>query len=199
MSVTRKPNSLRTHLLLLVSVALLAGCSSERRTDAQEPNGRTTATIDINDYLPQAGLKRLLAESDLIVRGTVVETEDGAVIGDDSSMKYTILTISVGEVISGPLVRSVDVALLTEVDGAPVEILGRPVVRLGDDGVWLLTEIPSGFDREGYVLTNQRSLIIIDENGNLVGSTESTVIARQIEQLRNVWNLLEFMRSASND
>ena len=176
-----------------VALTLLSGCGS----DGQLQSGKTAAPVDIDEHLPQAGLKQLTSESDLVVRGRVVRAKSGVLIAKDPTAKYTIFTIRVAEVVSGAKVSSVDVALLTELSGAPVRPEGRPAVGVGDDAVWLLTKIAPEFNRKGYVLTNQSSLLIVDDDGRVTGGSKSSAVAGEVAHMKTVNEVLRYLRSVA--
>lgn len=148
-------------VLLLIMVSLLAACGSPR------PAGQSTdhthdnidgANIEVDDYLPDASLADLGRASDLVVLGRVVGSVDGIRIGVDPNASYTIVTVAVDETLKGDArAKTVDVAMLTRLDGVALVFGGRPTPKLDDRGIWMLRPIAAEFGREGYVLTNQNS------------------------------------------
>ncbi|HEX5594713.1 MAG TPA: hypothetical protein VFX61_01630 [Micromonosporaceae bacterium] len=152
----------------------------------------------MDDYLPDAGLKQLRDASDLVVLGHVVNTASGIRISEDPNVEYTILTVSVDEVLKGNAGKTVDVALLTHIRRAAVGFDGRPTPKRGDRGVWLLTAIAPEFKREGYVLTNQNSQLLVKSDGaGLIGGASSSPVAREIRELGGLPGVLNRLREAS--
>lgn len=187
----------------VASIALVVGCAQSDDTQSSHASASrhvddaaSHANSDVDDYLPGAGLERLTTASDLVVHGQVVSAESGVSIADDPSAKYTVFTVLVTEVIKGEVAQAVDVAMLTELEGAPFVPAGRITPEPGVDGVWMLTKIAPEFGREGYVLTNHSGLLITqDDGGILSGGGEESAVSSEVEELRNTNNLLDFLRA----
>jgi hypothetical protein len=190
--------------LLVALLLLLAACGSPQ--PAAEPAGHSHddaegVPLAITDHLPDAGLAELSRASELVVLGRVVGAVEGVRIGSDASAGYTILTVAVEEALKGTErlsgdapAKTVEVAMLTHLDGAPVAIAGRPTPAIDDRGVWLLQPIAPEFDRRGYVLTNQNSQILVDEHG-LTGGVPSAPSAKEVAQLGDLPSVLDRIRA----
>lgn len=175
--------------------AVMSGCgNSPQPAEGHEHGaGNPNANMDVDDYLPDAGLTELSSASDLVVRGRIVGAQGGVLIAKDPTAKYTVFTVKVAEVVKGAKAATVKVALLTEIGGGRVQVEGRPSVVVGDDGVWLLKKIPAEFKYQGYVLTNQQGLLLVKDGGVVTGSTDSTV-AREVKELKDVDGVLRHLR-----
>lgn len=195
-------------LASVLAVTLVVGCGTARgpsdvasHQDAADslssPPDESTGVVDIDDYLPEAGLLRLVEESDLVLRGKIVHAEAGVSIADDPDATYTVYTVRVDEVVAGPSEESIQVSLMTELGRAPFAPEGRPTMGVGDEGVWLLNEFPDGFDHAGYILTNQNSVLLVDSAGHVSGGSASEAIAREVQVLKTVEPLMQYLRSAS--
>lgn len=194
---------------VVVAVGLLVSCSSSPETAntstvAEPPTGHAVgnqeqraAHGDVDPYLPEAGLQQLTVESDAVVRGTVVGEEPGVVVApDDPGAMYTIYTVRVEETISGPQTSTVDVAILTEIDGHPVQ--AEDAVQVGTDNIWLLTRIPPGFNRNGYVLTNPNGLLSVNSDGLVEGAEKGSPVAKQVNKLQRAEAVLRVLRGAAD-
>lgn len=120
--------------------------------------------VEPDDEYSAATLEEAAAATGLVVRGTVTGEKSGVQIGMDTSIRYTLFEVDVKEVLSGPEVTRVQVAISTEVDGQPMAVDGRVTPTVGDDIVWLLQPIAEEFGVEGYVLTAQTGLVHVVDN-----------------------------------
>ncbi len=180
----------------LAGMAVLIGCGSASNspTAGQHEHSQTSpAQVIIEDYLPGAGLQRLAKESDLVVRGDVINTQTGVTFAGAPDAEYTLFTIRVEEVLTGGQLDRIQVFLLTEFGSAPFQPEGRPEMRLGDDGIWMVTQLAPDFGREGYVLTNQNSLLLVDKAGAVSGGSASAAVAREVRKLARVEPLLKYL------
>jgi hypothetical protein len=185
--------------LLLAMVWLLAACGSPRAATegASHPHDNVGGgNVDVDGYLPNAGLADLGRASDLVVLGRVVAAVQGVRIGSDARMGYTILTLAVDETLKGDAGKKmVDVAMLTQLDGAAVAFEGRPTPKVNDRGIWMLQPIAPEFGRKGYVLTNQNSQILAGEDG-LTGGAASSRSGREVAELGDLTSVLDQLRAA---
>jgi hypothetical protein len=195
-------DSMKTKLWLGLGViaavgAVMTGCGSAPQPaeghEHKHSAGSASANMDVDDYLPAAGLTELGSASDLVVRGRIVGAQGGVLIAKDPTAKYTVFTVRVAEVLKGAKAASVKVALLTEIGGGRVQVEGRPAVVVGDDGIWLLKRIAPEFNYRGYVLTNQQSLLVVQE-GKVVAGSADTTVGREVADLQTVDRVLNRLR-----
>lgn len=181
-----------------IGMIVMSGCGGSSPEGATPARGGESAPaptqVGIDDKLPRAGLEELASVSDLVVRGRVVGSKPGLeLVKDDPAAKYTSFTIQVDEAVKGGRPTRVDVALLTEVGGAPIQVEGRPSVKPGDEAIWLLTRIAPEFGFDGYVLTNQQSILPV--NGTVVTTASSdTPLAREVAELKSTDRVLARLR-----
>lgn len=199
----------------LTVVVLLAGCGSVGQKDAaadQTAVDQAAADhtgpdhahdhagavhVDVTDPLPDASLGELSRASELVVSGRVASVTDGVQIGTDPDTGYAVVTITVAESLKGsPVGPTVDVAMLSHLSGTAVVIAGRPTPELGDRGVWMLRAIAAEFGRDGYVLTNQSSQILVGSDG-LTGGVPGSPSAEEIARLGDLAGVLEHLRAQS--
>jgi hypothetical protein len=189
--------------LVLVTVSLLAACGSnapvtEEVAHTHAQDSADGANVDVSEYLPHAGLVELGRASDLVVSGRVVSVADGFQIGTDPGAEYTIVAVAVDEAVKGSApARTVEVAMLTRLDSAPVVFEGRPVPKADDRGVWLLRAIAPEFQRKGYVLTNQNGQVLAGKDG-VAGGESSSRFAREVRQAGDLATVLNRLRAAIN-
>lgn len=194
-------------LLGVASIALVVGCAQSDNappSHAGAPRHLDGAAShdgnsDVDDYLAGAGLERLTTASDLVVHGQVVSAQGDVSIADDPTAQYTVFTVQVTEVIKGEMAKTVDVAMLTELEGAPFTPGARMTPKPGDDGIWMLTKIAPEFRYEGYVLTNNTGLLITQDDGDVLsGGSEGSAVSSEVKELQNTENLLDFLRTVDD-
>jgi hypothetical protein len=187
--------------LLLAIVSFLVACGSSRQgaeSADHTHDGVDGANVDVNDYLPDASLAELSLASDLVVLGHVVAAAEGVRIGTDASAGYTVVTLAVDETLKGDAAtKTVDVAMLTHLNGDPAVFGGRPTPKVDDRGIWMLRPIAPEFGREGYVLTNQNSQILLGEKG-LTGGAASAQSAQEVRRLGDLASVLEHVRAVAS-
>ena len=185
--------------LVLAACGMASAHETANGGPAVAEAGSGQAVMDVDDYLPDADLAQLSTASDIVVYGRVVKTEPGVQIGEDKNAGYTIYTLDAGEMLSGNRAGTIEVAMLTHIEQSEVRLEGRPTPQVGDAGVWFLTAIAPEFGRDGYVLTNQQGLLLVDDGGaRLVGGRESSPLAAEVKALgSNVGAVLERLRSVS--
>jgi hypothetical protein len=198
MRIKPRERGLLHGVLVLALASLLAACGSAG--PAADSAGHTHddadgATVDVGDYLGDAGLAELSQASDLVVSGRVAALVKGVPIGSEPSARYTVLTVAVDETVKGDArKKTVDVAMLAELRGVAVTFGGRPIPRVNDRGVWLLRRIAPEFGRDGYVLTNQNGQILAGAGG-LTGGAASSPSAREVKQLGDLTSVLDHLRA----
>jgi len=168
------------------AVAVLAACGQSSPQDAHGDDHQHSdelpaegGNVDISDFMPQAGLEELARASELVVLGGVVRIDAGITIGQNNAT-YALHHVEAEEVLRGAApAKTVAVALLTHLDGHPIEFAGRPNPAVGTRGVWLLQRIAPEFHQDGYVLTNQNSQLLIQSDGaTLTGGSRNSAMAQ---------------------
>lgn len=129
---------------------------------------------DVDDPLADAGLREVARSSDLVVQGTVTGARNDVSIASDESVRYTVLTVDIAEVLVGTAPsNSVEVALMSEIDGASARVEGLPMPHIGDEGIWMLTTVDPTFGFEGYVVTSTGSMLLIDDDDRIWNEGEA--------------------------
>jgi hypothetical protein len=160
-----------------------------------EDGSRANASVD--DPLAGADLKQLTAKSDLVVRGTVTGARaDVPLAKGDPTAKYTIYTLKVQDVARGAAGSQVELALLSQIEGANIVFEERQNPKVGDSVVALLRKIAPEFNQPGYVLTGQSGLLVVKPDGGVISGIEgSSPIAAEAKTLRTVDQVLSTIRS----
>jgi len=201
MSEKRTRRGLLVGALGLAAARVLSACGgASQHADGGEHvhDNANGANVDVSDYLPNAGLAELSDASELVVSGRVVGAVGGVQIGENKDLEYTIYTIAVDEVVKGSAGESVEVALLTHIQRAPVVFDSRSTPKRGDRGIWLLTKIAPEFKRDGYVLTNQNSQLLVKPDGSgLTGGASSSLVAKEVKELGSLAGVLHRLRDAA--
>lgn len=193
----------RVHLaaagILLVGAAACSG--SGTATADGDDRGDEPAPMAAMDSVPYTGMADLSQESDLVVHGSVAAVEPGVPMGATgaSTVEYSIFTIEVDEVLAGEGADRIEVALSTHFGGREVVLEGRPVPKVGDDGVWFLTEIAPEFERDGYVLTSTESLVLEAADAEAAGEglAEDSSLLADVEELGSLEDVVDHVRSES--
>jgi hypothetical protein len=201
----------------LAALALVA-CGSRPSGDAPAPTGQAAhdhgdhahsdgeyaehedgsrANASVDGPLAGADLKQLTAKSELVVRGTVTSARaDVPLAKGDPTAKYTIYTVKVQDVARGAAGAQVELALLTQIEGATIVFEERQNPKVGDSIVALLTRIAPEFGRPGYVLTDQSGLLVVKPDGQVISGIEgSSPVAAEAKRLRTVDQVLTTIRS----
>jgi hypothetical protein len=163
---------------LLAALGLLAACGGQTsgpaasRDGSGEPSSEEPSSpvespdtnyADIDGPFETAGLKEVAAAADLVVMGKVTSIRHGASIGDPETGSYAMISVSPTEVLKGRADGPIEVAFEEY-----FSIEGRPMPEVGDDAIWLLSEIAREFtNTEGYVLVNSASVCMFDSAGRL--------------------------------
>ncbi|GAA1713916.1 hypothetical protein ACFTSF_36395 [Kribbella sp. NPDC056951] len=158
----------------------------------------TEANTDTDDNLAGADLKQLATASDLVVRGKITKAKKDVLLAKgDPTAKYTVFTTQVTDHVRGVQAKEVDFALLTEISGSPIVVEQRQTPRVGSDVILVLTKIAPEFNHDGYVLTNQSGLLVVNKNGTVAsGLEDSSPVSKQTESLRTAEQVLTELRSA---
>lgn len=192
---------------------VMAGCGSDQAPQAEHDHAThqhdddrsfyqhadgTEANTDTDDNLSGADLQGLAKASDLVVRGQITKAKTGVPLAKgDPSAKYTIFTVKVSDHVRGQRARQVDFALMTEISGSQVVVEERQTPGIGSDVILVLTKIAPEFQYEGYVLTNQTGLLLVNKDGTVASGLDgSSPVAKQAKALRTADQVLSELRSA---
>jgi hypothetical protein len=177
---------------LLLGAACGGADDGDRGAASDQP-----VTVDVEDALADADVATLSQASDTVVRGRVISA-DGGLRLDDSSLRYTAFTVDVDEALAGTPADRVRVVLSTHTDGQEIAIEGRPTPQVGDEGVWFLTPIAAEFDHDGYVLTGQTGLLLL-EGGEVTGggTPGESPIAVEVERLDSPEAVVDHVRAVA--
>lgn len=158
----------------------------------------TEANTDTYDSIAGADLKGLAKASDLVVRGQITKAQKGVLIAKgDPTAKYTVFTVKVSDTVRGAKAQQIDFALMAEISGTQVVVEDRPNPDVGSEVILVLTKIAPEFQREGYVLTNQSGLMLVNKDGTVVaGLDDSAPVTKQAKALRTADRVLAELRSA---
>lgn len=180
----------RASIALVIIAALAAGCG-EPSSEGQDRSAKSSSKADrtagnsdpmsgsvteIRDPNALLGLGALARKADMVVSGTVTSVEPNVKIGVDRTVGYSVLTVTLREIIKGSAAESIDIVMMATSTGAPVNIEGRPIPEVGAVGVWLLERIAPTFDFPGYVLLGPGGGILFDGGGS-VSNVEPTIEA----------------------
>lgn len=197
-----------------VLAVLMVGCGSSQEPQAAEHDHAThqhdddrsfyqhadgtEANTDTDDYLSGADLQGLAKASDLVVRGRITKAKTGVLLAKgDPTAKYTVFTVKVSDHVRGQQARQVDFALMTEISNSQVVVEERQTPGVGSDVILVLTKIAPEFQYEGYVLTNQTGLLLVNKDGTVASGLDgSSAVAKQAKALRTADKVLSELRSA---
>lgn len=175
---------------------LLGDGEGAGRGQRATPETEGTVTMEVGDPLAGEDIAGLAAASQAVVRGTVVEAEEGVRVGGDH-LRYTAYTVAVDEALSGAPGVRIRVILASQMDGRDVVVEGRPLPDRGDEGIWFLTAIGPQFGYDGYVLTGQSGLLLFEGGEVLGGGPPGAAVASEVEQLGDAQAVIERVRSVA--
>ncbi|MEU4396454.1 hypothetical protein [Kribbella sp. NPDC023855] len=158
----------------------------------------TEANTDTDESLADADLKGLAKASDLVVRGQITKAKTGVLLAKgDPTAKYTIFTVKVSDHVRGKRTQHVDLALMTEISGSRVVVEERRTPGVGSDVILVLTKIAPEFNYDGYVLTSQSSLLLVNKDGSVASGLDgSSPVAKQAKAMRTADQVLAELRAA---
>jgi hypothetical protein len=166
-----------TRPCLLAALSLLAACGEQTsgpgaaRDGSGEPSSEAPSSpaespdtnyADIDGPFETAGLKEVAAAADLVVLGKVTSIRHGVSIGDPKTGSYAMVSVSPTEVFKGRADGTIEVVYEED-----FSIEGRPMPEVGDNAIWLLSEIAREFNTKGYVFVNSASVFMFDSAGRL--------------------------------
>jgi hypothetical protein len=192
---------------------VLVGCGSGQEPQAAEHDHAThqhddrsfyqhadgtEANTDTDEGLAGADLQGLAKASDLVVRGQITKAKTGVLLAKgDPTAKYTIFTVKVSDHVRGQQAHQVDLALMTEISGSKVIVEERRTPGVGSDVILVLTKIAPEFNYDGYVLTSQSSLLLVNKDGSVASGLDgSSPVAKQAKAMRTADQVLAELRSA---
>jgi hypothetical protein len=183
-------------VVLLAAAACGGSATDDRASTRDEPE---PLLMEVDDAYAQADMATLSEASDTVVRGTVTAAEPGLRLGSrQNPLRYTRFTVAVDEVLGGTAGDEVQVLLSTHVNRRPVTMEGRPTPEVGDEAVWFLTPTRSEARIEGYVLTGQSGLLLLDGDEVNGGGTHDARIHTQVEDLGSADAVVDHVRAVSD-
>jgi hypothetical protein len=183
-------------LAVLLLGAACAGASGDESAD--ESADEEPVTMEVNDPFAQADLATLSQASAMVVHGTVVDAEPGLRLGEDTRLRYTAFTVEVDETLAGESAQRVRVVLSTHVDDQEIAVEGRPLPRVGDEGIWFLNPVAPEFGYDGYVLTGQTGLLLVDGDEVVGGGVPGeSPIADEVQPLDSPRAVVDHVRAAA--
>lgn len=172
-------------LLAGILVGAIAGCSAETPATPDSggqvsPSGEPVIAVGDEPY-GSATLTELADASSAVVRGVVESSESGIALGESKDMTYTAFEVRVSDQYRGDAADVVKVYVSTTSQGRPLEIVGRTIPEPGEDSIWFLTTIDPQFGVDGYVLSIQAGGILVERDGAIEHSHESTPLEEASE------------------
>lgn len=183
-----------TALVLLTAAACGSG-AGEQSADRAEAR---PVVIAVDDPYAQADMAALSSASATVVRGTVTHAEPGLQFGDPrDQLRYTRYTVSVDEVLGGTAGDEVEVVMSTHAGRRPATVEGRPMVQVGDQAVWFLTPIAPESGTDGYVLTGQSGLLVLEGDEVTGGGTDDAAVHAEVERLGSAEAVVDHVRAVA--
>ena len=157
-----------------------------------EPTDTTPAAVAVEATSSYAftTVDQMIDNSDLIVRGRVVATERGPLVGEaDASVVARVVTLQVEDVLGGRLAASTTTdrgTILVEEegwlpDGSPLIVNGVAPSQVGDDGIWFLQVSPDP-DLPSFLVINSQGRYLVDGNG-LRGGDQRDALVQELQRL----------------
>lgn len=178
---------------VVVGAFVLAGRGPSAPDDHRsQPTDTTPApvAVDATSSYAFATLEQMIDNSDLVVRGRVVATERGPLVGEaDASVVSRVVTLQVDDVLGGRLAASTTTdrgTILIEEegwlpDGRPLIVDGVTPSQVGDDGIWFLQVSPDP-DLPSFLVINSQGRYLVDGDG-LRGGDQRDALVRELELL----------------
>jgi len=157
----------------------------------------TSSLLAIEASGPVHGsLRELIEASELIVRGRVVATSRGRMIGTArAAVESRWVTVEVDGVLRGevttPTVLVEEEGWLS--DGTPIVVDGLAPSVEGLEAIWFLAAIPDP-ELPGYFVVNHQGRYVIGAEGALTGAERDDALIAEIERL-TVDQLVSAVRS----
>ena len=178
-----------------VAVAVIGGVLHWRSADAGPGASTTTPTSPSTSVLAVVAtsayhfdaLDGLVAASDLVVTGEVVETARGRLVGDadNGGVVSRIVTVRVDRVLVAGVEPVSGFVLVEEegwlADGTPIMVDDVTPSAVGDHGVWFLDTISDG-DVTTHLVINSQGRYLAEEDG-LVGGDRDDPLVEQLQAL----------------
>ncbi|MGH2683386.1 MAG: hypothetical protein ACRDIX_09165 [Actinomycetota bacterium] len=160
-------------LLVLAMISLAA-------TACEGGSSKSLPPISVKEVHYFSDLAQMVATSDAVVQGTVIETEPGRVVGGqdprpegDGAIQFLQVTISIDKVLYGSLPEG---SFLVEEDGYN----GVPPSEVGDRGFYFVHLKQDETDKPYYRLINSQGRFLV-QGERLVGSNDSDSWVQAIE------------------
>ena len=176
-----------------VAVAAIGGVLHFRSADAG--SGTSTQSATPTSVLAVAAtsayhfdaLDELVAASDLVVTGEVVETARGRLVGDadNGGVVSRIVTVRVDRVLVAGVEPPSRFVLVEEegwlADGTPIMVDDVTPSAVGDHGMWFLDTISDG-DVTTHLVINSQGRYLADQD-RLVGGDRDDPLVQQLQAL----------------
>lgn len=190
---------------MAATLVLAAGCgaggqgAAELR-DAPDPSDSTSAKgrlldrgcehpAEVDEPWAGASLSRLKQESDLVVRGTVINVVDGFVPKQDrgvqgaGDLESAILTVRPDDVVKGAD-QTFEITMLTGSNGCNDVVAGQAIPDLGDEALFFAVEVPDYPDVD-YVPVSTSGVIVFDDQGRVTNSKGDQAAVIEARRLAN--------------
>lgn len=184
----------------IVVLLAAAACGGSEADDRANPRDEPEPLLmQVDDPYAQADMATLSEASDTVVRGTVTAAEPGPRVGSrQNPLRFTRFTVAVDEVLGGTAGDEVQVLLTTHVNGRPATMEGRPTPEVGDEAVWFLTPTRTEASIDGYVLTGQSGLLLLDGDEVTGGGTHDARVHSEVESLGSTDAVVDHVRAVSD-
>lgn len=188
----------------LLSVTGCAATSAEDQESLVERDVTTPSTEQepllmlTDDPMANASLIEYVEKSQLVLRGTVVSTDQNGP-QYPGTPPYTLVTIKPTALLKGEAPDGVKVLMLTQTAaGRPIQVEGRPEFT-GHESLWMLTPVDPMFNRPAgeYVLTGNAGLLPGNSQGVIdIDVTETSPAIVDAEKIGTLDQVAEVVTSA---
>lgn len=168
------------------AVALLSDDGSSPGEPSPQGAPADTSLLAVDASGPvYSSLGELVDASELIVRGRVVATSRGRMVGSqNAAIESRLVTVEVDDVLRGtgdtPTLLVEEEGWLN--DGTPIAVNGLAPSIDGLDAVWFLVPIPDP-ELPGYLVVNHQGRYAVGPDGTLTGAAVEDAVIDQVEHL----------------
>lgn len=165
-----------------VGVATLVG--GDKGPDDVRPGDRQPVAVAASPAERFATVEALVAASDLVVRGTVVDLSRGRVVGSPggASIESRIVGVAIDDVLAGPTPPGATVMVEEEgflADGTPIALNGSRPPEVGDVGVWFLQRLDDP-ELAAYLITGTQGRFVVGPGGAVEGSDPDDPVVAEL-------------------